>query len=213
MFVTATSSPAARVSAPNARSRCSQRAVARAASSPASTSTRRVDDENENASSSVEFILATLGAATTCACGTNADGVRGLFASRDVRRGETLLEASLDAHAVVDDPSGDAPWSRQLARRLVEERRRASTDFMRRYVSSLPQMGDGPAIGLANDARCVEALRDVWDCTEAVADMTTFARQIEDSFALERALDSSLSEDEWRWAVSLVHSRTFRLED
>lgn len=37
-------------------------------------------------------------------------------------------------------------------------------------------MGDGLVIGLVNDVWCVEALRDVWDCIEVVADMTTFAR-------------------------------------
>ena len=83
---------------------------------------------------------------------------------------------------------------------------------MRAYAMTLPAFG-APAIGLANDPKCVEIIAARLDDDEARRDATTFAEQIETSFQEEKTLDDALSEDEWRWAVSLVHSRTFRIEN
>jgi len=196
----------------------------RATTITASSSTSRQEVHDENAS--VEVLLRNLSATTNARCGTNADGVRGLFATREIKRGEHVLEVSLRERAIRDEPgAGDgATWSRQLCRALVRLRRVSLTrgetpeahhdDQWRLYYESLPRMTTGSTpIGLANDAKTVEVLARCWDCSEAVADMTTFARQIETSFAAEKAIDKGLTMEEWRWAISLVHSRTFRIED
>jgi len=173
------------------------------------------DVEKQNAS--VDLLLDALGASASVTCSANAEGVRGLFAKRSLARGEPVLEIPLREFALMDDPGSQTTWSRQLASKVVHLRRRAlesdeMTTIMRHYAMILPKFG-APAIGLANDPSHVRLLAAQWDCKEAVTDMTTFAKQVEDSYARELELDQTLREDEWRWAVSMVHSRTFRIED
>jgi len=162
----------------------------------------------------LEEINAAAAVAYPIVVGTNAHGVRGAFATRDVAKGEAVLERGLDgANAVMDDPREDARWSRQLGRRLIRLTRDVSSlsSLMRAYVECLPK--ERETIGLANDAASVEALRATWDDKNAKEEMLTFAKQIESSFALESAMDDTLTMDEWRWAMAMVHSRTFRIED
>ena len=188
----------------------------RRSNAPRASIARTAEDVGKQ-NASVDLLLDALGANERATCSTNADGVRGLFAKRPLARGEPVLEVPLGEFALMDDPGSQTTWSRQLARKVVELRRRAlerdeATTIMRHYAMSLPKFG-APAIGLANDPSRVRALAVEWDCKEAVADMTTFAKQVDDSYARELELDQTLREDEWRWAVSLVHSRTFRIED
>ena len=162
----------------------------------------------------LEEINAAAAVAYPIVVGTNAHGVRGAFATRDVAKGEAVLERGLDgANAVMDDPREDARWSRQLGRRLIRLTRDVSSlsSLMRAYVECLPK--EREPIGLANDEASVEALRATWDDKNAKEEMLTFAKQIESSFALESAMDDTLTMDEWRWAMAMVHSRTFRIED
>lgn len=199
-----------------------------ASSSSSSSPSQPSQDEN----ASVEVLLRNLCATTThVRCGTNAHGVRGLFATGEIKRGEHVLEVSLRERAIRDEPgvADGTTWSRQLCRALVTLQREVSLPrgetttgeahdgdhhHRRLYYESLPKMTPGSTpIGLANDAKTVEVLARCWDCSEAVRDMTTFARQIETSFAAEKAIDKGLTMEEWRWAISLVHSRTFRIED
>ena len=174
----------------------------------ASTTTTTTGDVLE------EIARANGGVAYPIVVGTNAHGVRGAFATRDVAKGEAVLERGLDgANAVMDDPREDARWSRQLGRRLIRLTRDVSSlsSLMRAYVECLPK--ERETIGLANDEASVEALRATWDDKNAKEEMLTFAKQIESSFALESAMDDTLTMDEWRWAMAMVHSRTFRIED
>ena len=176
------------------------------------------------ADAAVAFLLDAVGASARVRCGENADGVRGLLATKNIASGERVLAVAVPERALVDDPSDSTrTWSRQLARRVVETRRdaggtggddddEAREEFMRAYAMTLPAFG-APAIGLANDPKCVEIIAAGLDDDEARRDATTFAEQIETSFQEEKTLDDALSEDEWRWAVSLVHSRTFRIEN
>ena len=127
----------------------------------------------------------------------------------------------------MDDPrADDARWSRQLGRRLIRLTRDVrsgrvddsaaaisapAAELMRAYVECLPK--ERECIGLANDIASVEALRTTWDDASAREEMLTFAKQIESSYALESAMDDTLTMEEWRWAMAMVHSRTFRIED
>lgn len=209
----------------------SRRRGATITTSTSSSSSSPSQHQDENAS--VEVLLRNLCATTNVRCGTNAHGVRGLFATREIKRGEHVLEVSLRERAIRDEPgvADGTTWSRQLCRALVTLQREVSLprgetttgeghqdddhhNHRRLYYESLPKMTTGSTpIGLANDAKTVEVLARCWDCSEAVRDMTTFARQIETSFAAEKAIDKGLTMEEWRWAISLVHSRTFRIED
>lgn len=202
-----------------------RRATISTSTSSSSSSPSQHQDEN----ASVEVLLRNLSVTTNVRCGTNAHGVRGLFATGEIKRGEHVLEVSLRERAIRDEPGvvNGTTWSRQLCRALVTLQREVSLprgqtttgeahedDHRRLYYESLPKMTTGSTpIGLANDAKTVEVLARCWDCSEAVRDMTTFARQIETSFAAEKAIDKELTMEEWRWAISLVHSRTFRIED
>ena len=169
----------------------------------------------ENAS--IDLLLDGLGAGTRVACAERSDGVRGLFAKTSLKRGEAVLEVPLGEYGILDDPSDGATWSRQLGRRLVDVRRRGNekknlSEVMLHYAMSLPKFG-APAVGLANDPSVAKALVEMWDCAESVDALTAFGKQVADSYASELALDPSLTDAEWRWALSMVHSRTFRIED
>ena len=111
-------------------------------------SSRRADDEKDDADdeAAVAVLLRRLAAsagddardlASALRRGVNADGVRGLFAARALRAGETVLQVPMSL-ALVDDPSSRSAsppssssshvpdsWSRQLCRALVRLRRRA----------------------------------------------------------------------------------------
>jgi len=181
---------------------------------------------SDGVDAAVVRLLDAVGASARVRCGANADGVRGLMATTDIARGERVMAVAVPERALVDDPSESKTWARQLARRVVETRRRYGSEtpgdgameddardiFMQAYAKTLPPFG-APAIGLANDPKCVEIIAARLDDDECRREATTFAEQIETSFQKEKALDDALSEDEWRWAVSLVHSRTFRIEN
>ena len=67
-----------------------------------------------------------VGASARVRCGENADGVRGLLATKNIASGERVLAVAVPERALVDDPSDSTrTWSRQLARRVVETRRDA----------------------------------------------------------------------------------------
>ena len=58
-------------------------------------------------------------------CGENADGVRGLLATKNIASGERVLAVAVPERALVDDPSDSTrTWSRQLARRAWRQARR-----------------------------------------------------------------------------------------
>lgn len=206
-----TASASARVEARRDRGR---RASSRDASTARAVSTEVVKVEN----AFVDALLDVLGANERVACATRADGVRGLFAKTSMSRNDPVLEIPLAEFGILDDPSERTTWSRQLGRALVDVHRRSRasdpglTETMKTYAMTLPKFG-GEAIGLANNPDVASALADAWDCREAASDMQTFREQISNSYEQELALDPTLREDEWRWALSMVHSRTFRIED
>jgi len=142
-----------------------------------------------------------------------------MFASRFVARGDDV--ATRDVARVhgciidIDDVASEGTWSRQLIRTLArdarEVRRGRGHKKTKAYVESLPR--ERRACGLAYDERAVRALMHTWDDVKARDDVVMFERQTQRAFAEERANDQELTEEEWRWATAMVHSRTFRLED
>ena len=122
-------------------------------------------------------------------------------------------------------------WSRQLCRALVRLRRRVESnaksssdddddDVSLLYYATLPRR----VAGLANDDACGAVLADAWDCAAATADLRRHRAWLRTSFEAERErekkrnethddeMSSTLTESDWRWAASMVHSRVFRLE-
>ena len=79
----------------------------------------------EDVDAAVAFLLDAVGASARVRCGENADGVRGLLATKNIASGERVLAVAVPERALVDDPSDSTrTWSRQLARRVGDETRR-----------------------------------------------------------------------------------------
>ena len=143
--------------------------------------------------------------------GVGARG-RGLFASRDVHAGEVVLRVPIGA-ALNDGrgtpPYPDAPWSVVLAAELLRERARGEDARLCRYVRSLPS----ETIGFANSSL---ATGDVFQTRRLLADEAA-SDELERYDSVVRgsamAVQDAHSLEEWRWAMSLAHSRTFRVDE
>ena len=138
------------------------------------------------------------------------DRGRGLFASRDVEAGEVVLRVPISSalsDGRVDPPYPGAPWSVVLAAELLRERAKGDDARLSRYVRSLPS----ETIGFANSSF---ASRE--GAADLVADGAAFD-ELERYDLLLRGSAAAVREhhafDDWRWAMSLAHSRTFRVEE
>ena len=138
------------------------------------------------------------------------DRGRGLFASRDVEAGEIVLRVPISSalsDGRVDPPYPGAPWSVVLAAELLRERAKGDDARLSRYVRSLPS----ETIGFANSSF---ASRE--GAADLVADGAAFD-ELERYDLLLRGSAAAVREhhafDDWRWAMSLAHSRTFRVEE
>lgn len=138
------------------------------------------------------------------------DRGRGLFASRDVEAGEVVLRVPIGS-ALNDGrahpPYPGAPWSVVLAAELLRERAKGDDARLSRYVRSLPS----ETIGFANSSF---ASRE--GAADLLADDAAFDELERYDFLLRgsaAAVQKHHAFEDWRWAMSLAHSRTFRVEE
>lgn len=135
---------------------------------------------------------------------------RGLFASRDLEAGEVVLRVPIGS-ALNDGrahpPYPGAPWSVVLAAELLRERAKGDDARLSRYVRSLPS----ETIGFANSSF---ASRE--GAADLLADDAAFDELERYDFLLRgsaAAVQKHHAFEDWRWAMSLAHSRTFRVEE
>ena len=138
------------------------------------------------------------------------DRGRGLFASRDVEAGEVVLRVPIGSalnDGRADPPYPGAPWSVVLAAELLRERAKGDDARLSRYVRSLPS----ETIGFANST-----LASREGAADLLADDAAFDELERYDFLLRgsaAAVQKHHAFDDWRWAMSLAHSRTFRVEE
>ena len=138
------------------------------------------------------------------------DRGRGLFASRDVEAGEVVLRVPIGSalnDGRADPPYPGAPWSVVLAAELLRERAKGDDARLSRYVRSLPS----ETIGFANSSF---ASRE--GAADLLADDAAFDELERYDFLLRgsaAAVQKHHAFEDWRWAMSLAHSRTFRVEE
>ena len=138
---------------------------------------------------------------------------RGLFAARDVAEGEAVLRVPVSLalnDGVAPAPYPGAPWSVTLAAAILTARDGGEESPWARYVASLPR----ETIGFANspaadDPASVEILFD-----DAASDeLERYLTLLRGSHRAMTMMRHEWTLEEWRWAMSQVHSRTFRVEE
>jgi len=165
----------------------------------------------------------------------DGDRGRGLFAARDVAAGDVVMSVPLAAalnDGVAAPPYDGAPWSVTLAAAILAERRIGDASRWAPYVRSLPTdvVGFANDEGLFDDASCGASSSSSSSSSQLAAEARALASH--DAAAADEldryrslltrshaALTSAGRAPapptfaEWRWAMSMVHSRTFRLEE
>jgi len=158
-------------------------------------------------------LVANGGECSAVRAGVGSRG-RGLFAARNVRAGESIVRIPLKA-CITDiaspNPYPGCPYSVTLAAAILTERDAGSSSRWAQYVASLPK----EVVGYAN---CDEALVGDEDVIRAavggddalVDELQTYASLVIGSHAaiVQRGWNSR----DWTWAMSQVHSRTFRVD-
>ena len=160
-----------------------------------------------------EWLVANGGECSAVRAGVGSRG-RGLFAARNLRAGESIVRIPLKAcftDIALPDPYPGCPYSVTLAAAILTERDAGSSSRWAQYVSSLPK----EVVGYAN---CDEALVGDDDVIRAavggddalVDELQTYASLVIGSHAaiVQRGWNSG----DWTWAMSQVHSRTFRVD-
>ena len=173
----------------------------------------RVSSTNASVTADVESLAAWVtdqgGDVSATIVGEGERG-RGLFASRDLEAGEVVLRVPIGS-ALNDGrahpPYPGAPWSVVLAAELLRERANGDDARLSRYVRSLPS----ETIGFANSSF---ASRE--GAADLLADDAAFDELERYDFLLRgsaAAVQKHHTFEDWRWAMSLAHSRTFRVEE
>lgn len=173
----------------------------------------RVSSTNASVTADVESLAAWVtdqgGDVSATIAGVGERG-RGLFASRDLEAGEVVLRVPIGS-ALNDGrahpPYPGAPWSVVLAAELLRERAKGDDARLSRYVRSLPS----ETIGFANSSF---ASRE--GAADLLADDAAFDELERYDFLLRgsaAAVQKHHAFEDWRWAMSLAHSRTFRVEE
>jgi hypothetical protein len=173
----------------------------------------RVSSTNASVTADVESLAAWVtdqgGDVSATRVGVGDRG-RGLFASRDVEAGEVVLRVPIDCalnDGRAEPPYPGAPWSVVLAAELLRERAKGDDARLSRYVRSLPS----ETIGFANSSF---ASRE--GAADLLADDAAFDELERYDFLLRgsaAAVQKHHAFEDWRWAMSLAHSRTFRVEE
>ena len=173
----------------------------------------RVSSTSANVTADVESLAAWVmdqgGDVSATRVGVGDRG-RGLFASRDVEAGEVVLRVPIDCalnDGRAEPPYPGAPWSVVLAAELLRERAKGDDARLSRYVRSLPS----ETIGFANSSF---ASRE--GAADLLADDAAFDELERYDFLLRgsaAAVQKHHAFEDWRWAMSLAHSRTFRVEE
>jgi len=173
----------------------------------------RVSSTSANVTADVESLAAWVtdqgGDVSATRVGVGDRG-RGLFASRDVEAGEVVLRVPIECalnDGRAEPPYPGAPWSVVLAAELLRERAKGDDARLSRYVRSLPS----ETIGFANSSF---ASRE--GAADLLADDAAFDELERYDFLLRgsaAAVQKHHAFEDWRWAMSLAHSRTFRVEE
>ena len=157
------------------------------------------------------FVRAGGGRASVTRVGEGARG-RGLFAARDISAGEAVVSVPLSivmSDDAMPEPYPGAPWSVTLAAALLTQQRLGAASDWAAYVSSLPK----ETIGWANSPEAGKDRRDALGCDAAAEEeMERYATLVDGSHRAMTMMHHGWSAEEWRWAMSQVHSRTFRVE-
>ena len=173
----------------------------------------RVSSTNASVTADVESLAAWVtdqgGDVSATIVGVGERG-RGLFASRDLEAGEVVLRVPIGStlnDGRAHPPYPGAPWSVVLAAELLRERAKGDDARLSRYVRSLPS----ETIGFANSSF---ASRE--GAADLLADDAAFDELERYDFLLRgsaAAVQKHHAFEDWRWAMSLAHSRTFRVEE
>jgi hypothetical protein len=139
----------------------------------------------------------------------HGDRGRGLFAKRDIKSGEVVVRVPI-ACALSDStrrtpPYPDAPWAVRLAHALLRER---ENDDHAKYANTLPT----ETVGFANACVATDdvVVGDLVADEHALDELGRYRLLLQSSHA---AVKEKHSFQDWRWAMSLVHSRTFRVRE
>ncbi|CAG9466094.1 unnamed protein product [Pedinophyceae sp. YPF-701] len=139
------------------------------------------------------------------------DGDRGLVATEDISYGEVVLQVPLRI-AITDhdapEPYEGAPWSVRLACRILRERGDPSSPF-KPYIDSLPSVVPGPVTTWSwDDVQSIQyppVLNEIYETNFLIMDAFRNVGSSPDPVL------SSIEFDDFMWAMSCVHSRTFGL--
>ena len=159
-----------------------------------------------------EWVTANGGDVSAVRVGEGERG-RGLFAARDVAEGEAVLRVPVSLalnDGVAPEPYPGAPWSVTLAAAILTARDAGEESPWARYVASLPR----ETIGFANSPAADDPASVAILFDDAAADeLQRYLTLLRGSHRAMTMMRREWTLEEWRWAMSQVHSRTFRVEE
>ncbi|KAK3240323.1 hypothetical protein CYMTET_49831, partial [Cymbomonas tetramitiformis] len=132
------------------------------------------------------------------------DGVRGLFADRDIAAGTPLLQVPWELSISVDDSHGEFGWDAELACRLLVKIDDPASPWAS-YAAFLPT--DFSSVTAWTDEQIAEL--QVEGAIAAAHDLRDHLRH---QAKLASSLHPTLGADRIAWALLMVHSRSFWLE-
>mmetsp|Transcript_40319 Transcript_40319/g.95819 ORF Transcript_40319/g.95819 Transcript_40319/m.95819 type:complete len:347 (+) Transcript_40319:75-1115(+) len=140
------------------------------------------------------------------------EGERGLIAVKDIAEGEELVTVPLRI-ALTDHPEDeesnyllyqDAPWSVRLAAKILREKAKGSNSPWKSYIDVLPTTILSPLTNFSweemLEVQYEPAKNSIFEAHWLAAE--SYKR-------CSSAAISGATESEFRWALSVVHSRTF----
>lgn len=132
------------------------------------------------------------------------DGVRGLFADRDITAGTPLIQVPWELSISVDDSHGEFGWDAELACRLLEKMEDAASPWAS-YAAFLPT--NFSSVTAWTDEQIAELQVD-----EAIQAVHELRDHLQYQAKLASSLHPALAADRIAWALLMVHSRSFWLE-
>eukprot|EP00467_Chlorarachnion_reptans_P022018 CAMPEP_0114492898 /NCGR_PEP_ID=MMETSP0109-20121206/3813_1 /TAXON_ID=29199 /ORGANISM="Chlorarachnion reptans, Strain CCCM449" /LENGTH=1080 /DNA_ID=CAMNT_0001669797 /DNA_START=430 /DNA_END=3668 /DNA_ORIENTATION=- len=143
---------------------------------------------------------------------------RGVFAAKDLRPNERILAVPME-HVIYDEPGSgleddenaslyyeDAPWNVRLACTLLREKRKGARSAFFSYIQALPKIVPSPINTFEweqiSQIEYGPAKNKLFEAHHVTSE--SYER-------LSREAHSASTREEYEWALSIVHSRTFRI--